>query len=175
MNDNAETQHFDAFGARPSQRAGKPAPGGKTYLYDTTVTIGDTNVMQNMYYANAFKLSGIVRELWIRDCVENFGETLADGTLLITKNAFCEYKKSFYLYDNVRVELQFSNLRAASVNLEFRFYKKGTRDLHMIAGQTVVFADRNHKISRIPANFLAAFRAYETAGGVQAEPELALG
>ncbi len=44
---------------------------GKTYEYRTTVTIGDTNLLQNMYFTNVFKLQGIFRELWVRDCVEN--------------------------------------------------------------------------------------------------------
>lgn len=133
------------------------------YKYYTTVTLGDTNVMQNMYFGNAFKLTGIVRELWIRDCVEDFSATLSSGALLFTKEASCEFKKSFYLFDDIEIHLQFCNIRSASADLVFSFYKKGTNYLHAIARQTVVFADQNQKITRIPANFLNSFRAYSIA------------
>lgn len=142
------------------------------YKYCTTVTLGDTNVMQNMYFGNTFKLTGIVRELWIRDCVEDYSATLSSGTLLFTKEASCEFKKSFYLFDDIEIHLQFCNIRGASADLVFSFYKKGTSYLHALARQTVVFADQNQKITRIPANFLNSFRAYSIPAREKQAPSL---
>ena len=36
----------------------------KTYDYEYTVTMGDTNAMGNLYFLTYFKLQGYVREIW---------------------------------------------------------------------------------------------------------------
>ena len=67
----------------------------KSFEYRTTVTIGDTNLFQNMYFANYFKVQGRVRELWVHECVPNAVKHLSEGLILITKSAHCDYKKDF--------------------------------------------------------------------------------
>ena len=59
----------------------------KVYEYRTTVTIGDTNLLQNMYFHNFFKLQGIARELWVKDCVKDGISDLHKGMVLITREA----------------------------------------------------------------------------------------
>ena len=43
---------------------------GKIYEYRTTVTIGDTNLLQHMYFVQFFTLQGITRDLWVKECVQ---------------------------------------------------------------------------------------------------------
>ena len=126
---------------------------GKSYEYRTTVTIGDTNLLQHMYFVHFFTLQGITRDLWVKECVPGGLESLRDGLVLITKNAMCEYKKDFYLYDRVLVQMQIQNLRGASTELVFRFYNEETMELHAEGTNEIVFANSSHRICRIPPNF----------------------
>jgi acyl-CoA thioesterase FadM len=69
---------------------------GKTYEYRTTVTIGDTNLLQHMYFVHFFTLQGITRDLWVKEVVDGGLDSIKNGLVLITKNAQCEYKKDFF-------------------------------------------------------------------------------
>lgn len=126
---------------------------GKVYEYRTTVTIGDTNLLQHMYFVHFFTLQGITRDLWVKECVPGGFESIRDGLVLITKNAMCEYKKDFFLYDRVLVQMQIRNLRGASTELVFRFYNEATMELHAEGTNEIVFANSNHRVCRIPPNF----------------------
>jgi len=133
---------------------------GKIYEYRTTVTIGDTNLLQHMYFVHFFTLQGITRDLWVKECVPGGLDAIRDGLVLITKNAMCEYKKDFFLYDRVLVQMQTRNIRGASVELVFRFLKEDTMELHAEGTNEIVFANSSHRICRIPPNFRNAGLEY---------------
>jgi len=133
---------------------------GKIYEYRTTVTIGDTNLLQHMYFVHFFTLQGITRDLWVKECVPGGLDAIRDGLVLITKNAMCEYKKDFFLYDRVLVQMQIRNIRGASVELVFRFLKEDTMELHAEGTNEIVFANSSHRICRIPPNFRNAGLEY---------------
>jgi len=133
---------------------------GKIYEYRTTVTIGDTNLLQHMYFVRFFTLQGVTRDLWVKECVPGGLESIRDGLVLITKNAQCEYKKDFFLYDKVLVRMQIRNMRGASVELAFQFYNEETMALHAEGSNEIVFANSSHRVCRIPENFRAAGKEY---------------
>lgn len=132
----------------------------KYYEYQTTVTIGDTNVMQNMYFLNFFKLQGIVRELFVKDCVKNGVVDLANGLVVITKNAECEFIKDFFLYDEILVRMYFTEFEKTNCTLKFTFINPKMNDIHAEGTNRLVFADSSHKICRIPDNFKEAILQY---------------
>jgi len=133
---------------------------GKIYEYRTTVTIGDTNLLQHMYFVQFFTLQGITRDLWVKECVPGGLESIRDGLVLITKNAQCEYRKDFYLYDKVLVHMQIQNMRGASTELSFKFYNEATMELHAEGTNEIVFANSSHRVCRIPHNFRNAGKEY---------------
>lgn len=132
---------------------------GKTYEYRTTVTIGDTNLLQHMYFVHFFTLQGITRDLWVKEIVPGGLESIKNGLVLITRSAQCEYKKDFYLYDRVLVCMQTRNLRNASTDLVFKFYNEATMELHAEGTNQIVTAN-NQGICRIPENFRNAGMEY---------------
>ena len=126
---------------------------GKIYEYRTIVTIGDTNLLQHMYFVHFFTLQGITRDLWVKECVPGGLVSIQQGLILITRFAQCEYKKDFFLYDRVLIQMQIRNIRGASVELVFKFYNEDTMELHAEGTNEIVFANSNHRICRIPPNF----------------------
>ena len=123
-----------------------------TYDYRKLVTIGDTNAMGNVYFAEYFMLQGVVRETWVRDAVANGLRHLADGLVLSTRSAHCEYRKSFYVFDTIVCRMHVEELARVSAKLVFEFYKEGAANLHAFGWQHIVFKDRasNRKVPSAP-------------------------
>lgn len=132
----------------------------KTFEYKTTVTIGDTNALQNMYFLNFFKLQGIVRELWVKKHVKNSLKDMQNGLVLITKDARCNFHKDFYLYDDITVTLNFTKIGRTNTRLSFEYYNSKTKELHANGSQTIVFANSQHKLTKIPDHWENAIELY---------------
>jgi acyl-CoA thioesterase FadM len=132
---------------------------GPTYNYETLVTIGATNAMQNVYFAEYFKLQGTVREMWVNGSVSNALQYFKGGLILSTKSAHCEYRKPFFVFDTILCCMHIEDLSRVSARLVFDFYNKKTMSLHAFGWQQVVFKDGNRKTCRMPDEFQAAARA----------------
>lgn len=129
---------------------------GQTYNYEKLVTIGDTNAMQNVYFAEYFKLQGIVREMWVNDCIPSAIAYFAQGFILSTKSAHCEYRKPFFLFDKMLCRMHIEELGLVRAKLVFDFYNKDTMQLNAFGWQLVVFKDANRKTCRMPDEFKKA-------------------
>lgn len=129
---------------------------GNFYEYKTIVTIADTNLYQHMDFKNYFDLQGIVRGLWVKDAVANGIDCMMNSVFLITKSAHCDFIKDFYLFDEILVRMQVKNIKHVSTEIVFLYLHSQTMELHAKGYQRIVFADKNHKICRIPENFKKA-------------------
>lgn len=145
------------------------------YRYESVVTIGDTNVMQNMYFLNFFKLAAVARELWVKDCVPDAGRDLQEGLVLITRDAGCSFRRDFMLWDPIVVELQFVELRQTNVRPRFRFRHGDTGKLHAEGFNTIVFADARHRVTRIPDNWRCAIERFVDVGERESSDALPTG
>jgi acyl-CoA thioesterase FadM len=132
----------------------------KIFEYKTTVTIGDTNALQNMYFLNFFKLQGIVRELFVKKRIKNSLQDLANGMVLITKDARCNYYKDFFLFDDITVKLNFTKIGKTNTRLNFQYFNSKTKELHANGSQTIVFADHQHKVMKIPDHWRDAINLH---------------
>jgi enediyne biosynthesis thioesterase len=133
---------------------------GKVYEYRATVTIGDTNLLQNMYFLNFFKLQGICRELWVRDCVQDAMSTFAGGLVLVTKSASCEFMRDFNLFDRIVVQMQFVKMAHTYSDVRFRFLEEQSMELRAEGMQRLLCAGPDHRPCAIPDNFKKAALEY---------------
>ena len=129
---------------------------GETYDFRKVISMGDTNAMGNVYFAEYFKIQGVVRELWVKECVPNGLQHFAGGLILSTKSAHCEYRKPFFLFDTVLCRMHVEELRRVSAKLVFEYYNADTMNLQAFGWQVVVFKDANRKTCRAPDDFVRA-------------------
>jgi enediyne core biosynthesis thioesterase len=134
-----------------------------TFTYCHTITMGETNPMANVYFAEYFKLQGIVREHWLIEEVENALEHIKNGLILSTISAHCDYIKPFFLYDTIICILSVEDIKKVSVKLVFDFYSKNTNSLHATGYQKIVFQDAHRKICPIPLPFKTALQRFVKA------------
>ncbi len=125
----------------------------RPYVYKTTITFGDTDLFRSVYFLNYLKIAGVVRELWVRDCVPNFDRHLEDGLLLITRNVSCDFIKPLFVFDVIRCEMTVERLRITSAELVFHFYKDNTDELHAMGRHKIVLADHTQKLCPMPKDF----------------------
>jgi enediyne core biosynthesis thioesterase len=127
-----------------------------TFDYKKLVTIGDTNAMQNVYFAEYFQLQGLVREHWLHECVPNSVQHLSSGLILSTKSAHCEFRKPFYVFDTILCRMHIEDLGSVSAKLVFEYYDEESASLNAFGWQRVVFKDARRKTCRMPEDFSTA-------------------
>lgn len=125
----------------------------QTFEHHTTITLGDTDHTQAVYFVRFFELQGIVRELWVLRAVANSERHLQEGLVLVTRSASCEYHRKLKLFDPVVCRMQIRNLRQASSDLVFRFFHGVTGELHAEGVQRVAFCGADGRLRRMPEDF----------------------
>ena len=122
----------------------------KEFIFEKTVYLSDTNAFTNAYFAKYFEWQGMAREAFFRKIMPNPNFLLESGINLITKRAAIEYKHEVYLYDDLEIGLKVGAVKQSSSDLIFT-YRRVRDDLVIATGyQTVVFADKNGKLIKIP-------------------------
>ncbi|MFB9990822.1 acyl-CoA thioesterase [Deinococcus oregonensis] len=137
---------------------------GKTYRYDSVVTLGDTDLTGHLNFSNIFQLQGRARDLWIRDCVDQPLPDLVGGLRLVIQEASTRFIREFKLFDPVQVELQFTAIESACVVMRFRCVDPRTGVLHSEGRQTLVFMNHLGHITRMPTHWREAAHTYADFG-----------
>lgn len=94
----------------------------KTFHYDREIYLGDTNMMQNVYFANFFLFMGEARECFLKFLLGDSMETFfKEGYLLVTVDAAIKFLKSLFVFDMVRIKISVSKLTRTKIFLHFNF------------------------------------------------------
>lgn len=131
-----------------------------SFEHHTTITLGDTDHTQAVYFTHLFKLQGVVRELWILQTVSNAERHLREGLVLQTRSASCDYHRKLKLFDPVLCRMQIRNLGRVSAELVFRFHHATTGELHADGMQRVAFSGADGRLCRMPEDFRRSALSY---------------
>jgi acyl-CoA thioesterase FadM len=130
-----------------------------TYDFEKLITLGDSNAMQNCYFAEYFKIQGVVREQWVCEKVEGAMEHFSKGLILSTTAAHCDYHKPLFVFDLMLCRMHVEELKPVRAKLVFEFFNKKTMELSATGWQIVVFQDATRKTRRMPPEFDNAVKA----------------
>ncbi len=134
---------------------------GKVYHYETTITIGETDLTGNVYYLHMMKLQAVIRELWVKDNVPDALKQLKNGLGLITRDVSCRFFHSLKLYSEVMVTFQTRRVRHTSVELVFRLYDKDNGRLCAEGMNMIGFVDsKTGRLCKMPESFRLAALEY---------------
>ncbi len=131
----------------------------KTLTYSCTLEtyLKDSNAYGNIYFARYFEWQGVVRERWFSECI--FENMLALEGALITKNASIEYLKPVFPFEKLIGTLTTSNIKNSSFMIHISFFKSS--EIMATGAQTIVFADKSGKISKLPGNIKQKIKLYD--------------
>lgn len=132
---------------------------GKTYVYDFTTYLKDSNAQGNNYFARYFEWQGMCREAWFFECIaKDFLQPLG---VFITKQAHNEYQQETYPFQQVRCLLNTREVRKASFYIIFRFCDADKPDTVFSSGyQQIAFLNHDHKIAKLPFLVVEKIREY---------------
>ncbi len=126
----------------------------KEFVFEKTVYLSDTNAFGNAYFSKYFEWQGMAREAFFRKIMPNPNFLMESGINLITKKAAIDYKHEVFLYDDIEIGLKVGAVKQASSDLIFSYMKKKDGLVIAMGYQTVVFADKNGKMIKIPAEII---------------------
>lgn len=146
--------------AHPRHQAMVPAHmqwAPKTFHHTIDVYLKDSNAYGNVYFARYFEWQGVCRERWFHQCITE--TMLIDKGVLITKEAHQDYVEETFPFQQVGCQLNTYAVKHCSLMLLFKF-TVGDR-LISSGHQQIVFADKNKRIQRFPADIIEKMRQYE--------------
>ncbi len=122
--------------------------GRKSFVFEKTVYLGDTNAEGNVYFAKYLDWQGMAREEFYK---QNFPvEALKSGLKLITVHASIDYKHEAFLFDEILIAVFVANVKKASLDLIFNYRNKATKQLLATGSQTIAFGDFKGNLIPIP-------------------------
>ncbi|MDO8669631.1 MAG: hotdog domain-containing protein [Candidatus Buchananbacteria bacterium] len=142
----------------------------KVLSYETRITIGDTNVMGNVYWVNFCKMFGVARELFLFALLPK-GLKPTDvlsslGVVIETADVNMKFLQSAFLGDNLVTNITTRNFGQCSVEVCCEIINQDVADpkdsLLAIGSQRLVFIDTSTgKIAKIPEGLKVAALEYE--------------
>jgi acyl-CoA thioesterase FadM len=99
----------------------------KTFKYERTIHLSDTNMFGSVYFARFFDLQGETREEFLQYFMgADFPEFISQKLGIVTVDAYCKYHAPLFLYDDIVMKLRVTALKRTKFHLEFQAQR--TRD-----------------------------------------------
>lgn len=133
----------------------------KSFTYEHTVYLKDTNAFGNTYFANYFVWQGMAREAFLKFLLVDPTPLMTSGIKMITVRAHTEYYHETVCYDDVLIKAHSENMKRCTFDLIFNFYNKRTSQLIAKGYQTIAFANANGYLTRTPPPLYATLKEYE--------------
>lgn len=122
----------------------------KTFVFERTVYLTDTNAEGNTYFTKYFEWQGMAREEFVRANVPSLTAILQLGVRIITVEAYAHFIHETVLFDEVLINVNTSNIKKISLDLIFTYTNKKTNQLIAEGRQKLAFADSAGKLIPIP-------------------------
>lgn len=138
-------------------------PSKELFMRQRKVYLSHTDRNGNTYPLVYLIWFAEIREDFLLHIANNFKERFSSGLRILTHDTYLKnYKNTASFNDIVAVDIRVDELRPASAKLLFTQTKEGKK---LAEGwQTVVFADKEGKIMRIPKDILWNSRNYAIKG-----------
>jgi enediyne biosynthesis thioesterase len=137
----------------------------RTYDYRHVVTLEDTNLVGNVYYASHVRWQGRCRDLFLRDHAPQIIDDLRRDLRLVTTRCACEYFAELSAFDVVTVRMRLVELAPTRITMAFDYERgEGTGAELVARGEQQVVAMRRHDgrwaAAAVPEALRAALEPY---------------
>jgi len=123
----------------------------KTFKYERTIHLSDTNMFGSVYFASFFNLQGETREEFLQHFMANdFGKFIEQKYGIVTVDAYCKYNAPLFLYDNIVVNLQVTKLKRTKFQIQFETVRHSDKLVAATGKQWIGFTTAEGKPIAIP-------------------------
>ncbi len=134
----------------------------RVFKTEIVVTLKNTNVFGNVYFANFIEYQGVVREKFLLANVPHLHQLMAEQKIrLVTVDTYNRFIANAYFGDTLVVELTTSEIKAATCRLNIKFTNKATGELIGEGYQRICVVSEKGKVIRIPEDFLGPLNFYQ--------------
>lgn len=124
----------------------------RTYDYRHVVTLQDTNLVGNVYFANFIAWQGACREHFLRDHAPGVLRKLGSELSLVTVSCQCEYVAELFAFDEVIVRMSLVEALPGRLDLAFDYVRVGSSGDELVAvGRHRVACMTRDGDQRVPA------------------------
>jgi enediyne biosynthesis thioesterase len=132
----------------------------RTYDYRHIVTLEDTNLVGNVYYASHVRWQGRCRDLFLRDHAPQIIDELRRDLRLVTTRCACDYFVELSVFDVVTVRMRLVELAPSRITMAFDYERGGGSGAELVArGEQQVVAMRRQEGRWVAAPVPDALRA----------------
>src|SRR4029079_18981408 len=89
------------------------------------VTLEQTNVVGNVYYANYVRWQGQCREMFLRDHPPDLLPELGNGLSFVTTRVSCEYFHELFAFDEVIIRMRAGVVTRGRMSMIFDYRRDG--------------------------------------------------
>lgn len=143
---------------------------GKSYDVTHIVTLQETNVVGNVYFANYFLWQGIAREHFLRDHAPSVLQEFQSGLSMVTTDSKCQFFSESFAFDEIRIKMRLTQLRPKRGRMNFEYFRvqEGTETL-IATGEQGFACMRKDAAGKyfpcpIPEDLYNALRLYAAEG-----------
>lgn len=123
----------------------------KTFKYDRTIHLSDTNMFGSVYFASFFNLQGEAREEFLQHFMaKDFGTFVEQRYGIVTVDAYCKYNAPLFLYDNIVVKLRVTKLKRTKFEIQFETERQSDKLVAATGKQWIGFTTAEGKPIAIP-------------------------
>lgn len=123
----------------------------KSFFFERTAYLTDTNMFGNVYFAQYFDLQGEAREEFFKYFMGNdYSEFVQKGYGLMTVEANMKYKQEVFVYDEIIIVINLSRLKKMKATLTFTFLMKKDNSLVGEGHQQLAFSSPEGKPIPVP-------------------------
>lgn len=112
----------------------------KSYTVTHIVTLEETNIVGNVYFANYFKWQGIVRESFLRDHARSILLEFKSGLSMVTTDSKCQFFSESFAFDEIRIKMRLTQLRPKRGRMQFDYFRVENATETLIASGEQGFA-----------------------------------
>jgi enediyne core biosynthesis thioesterase len=105
----------------------------RPYEYRHVVSLEETNVVGNVYFANYVRWQGRCREMFLRDHAPDVLEGLSSGLSLVTVRCSCEYILELFAFDEVLIRMWLTDRTQNRLKASFEYLRTKETEPEMVA------------------------------------------
>ncbi len=103
------------------------------YEYRHTVTLDETNLLGNVYFAHYVRWQGHCRELFLRTYAPSVFAELDASQAIVTTRCGCEYLAELMAFDEVAVRMHAGEVTTNRLTLLFEYWRIGENGEELVA------------------------------------------
>lgn len=133
----------------------------RAFAYVHVVSLQETNLVGNVYFAEFASWQGRCRELFLRDHAPDVLEMLKDRLKLVTTRLQIEYAAELFAFDEVEINMRLVSIQGARIRMGFEYrVSRGGVQVTAAVGEQEVACLTDGQLAAPPASLARALAAF---------------